>query len=196
MLCGILQRLQTAEVDGRLDLRFVASDAGRLDASRERCPPRGVRQRIRQAAILEQRRVDPVCEITKVAHCLLNRGPELAENGLRLFGVGVHQPADNSEIDVQPNEVLLGPVVQIALDPPSLRVGGSHDPGARRADAFGELLALARERRHAQRRDGRDRQIHLCVEHASIHRAVRERADVVRGRPDRHLAPRCAPPRS
>src|SRR5204863_9805998 len=106
-----------AEVDGRLDLGVEATARTRVEARGNGCAAGGVRQRLRQAAVLEQWRVDAVREVAKVLHRLLNRRPELADNCLCALRVGVDEPADRAEICLQRDEMLLGAVVQVALDP-------------------------------------------------------------------------------
>jgi hypothetical protein len=57
-----------------------------------------------------------------------------------------------AEVDDERRQPLLGPVVQVAHDPPALRVGCLDEPGARRAQALAERLALGDDRRQAERR--------------------------------------------
>ena len=84
-------------------------------------------------------------KVAKVLHRLLNRGAELVENRLSpRSGVRVDERADSAEVCLQPDEVLLGAVVQVALDPPSLGVGGGHDARSRTPQLLGLSLQLPR----------------------------------------------------
>ena len=85
--------------------------------------------------------------------------------GLERCGDGLrHLPRvvrGQSEPSGDRDEPALGAVVEVALEPATLVVRGEHDPGSRRADASGELLALGRQRRDRERGQRRDCDVDL-----------------------------------
>ena len=54
---------------------------------------------------------------------------QLLEHGRRRRRVGVEQLAGQTELDGHRHEVLLGAVVEVALDPAAALVGGGDDAG-------------------------------------------------------------------
>ena len=69
-------------------------------------------------------------EVAQLLHRLLQVGAELLEHHLGLLDVGVGDLASQPHADRERHEVLLGAVVQVALDRASLRVAGLHDARA------------------------------------------------------------------
>lgn len=70
-------------------------------------------------------------EVAQLLHSLLELGPELIEHGLRRLGVLTGDLACQPQVDGQADEPLLGAVVQIAFDPPTLAVTGGDNAGTR-----------------------------------------------------------------
>ena len=75
---------------------------------------------------------------------LLQRGPELGID-LRELGLELARIPFAREPEREPDrqQVLLRAIVQIALDPPALRVAGRHDPPARGANLASCALSSA-----------------------------------------------------
>ena len=140
MLRGIPERLEAAEIDGRLDFGVEATARPRFEARWDGGAAGSVCQRFGEAAILEQRRVDAVRKVAKVLHRLLNRRPELADNCLCPLRIRVDERTDRAEICLQRDEMLLRAVVQVAFDPPPLLVGSGHDARSRQAELDGLSL--------------------------------------------------------
>ena len=67
-------------------------------------------------------------------------GAELGQDLPDLVIVAFGQLASQAQLDREGGEPLLGTVVEVALDPAPLTVGGSHDPGPRSLE-FGRLTA-------------------------------------------------------
>ena len=86
--------------------------------------PDGGRQRLGEATVHEQRRVDAVREVAQLLHRLLQVAPDLLEHRLRPVGIGVGDLADEVHAHRERDEMLLRAVVQVALDPTALRVAG------------------------------------------------------------------------
>ena len=143
MLGGVLQRLEAAEVHGRLHLAGVAADAVGVDAHGERAPVGGRPQRLGQAGVHEQRRVDAVGQVAQLLDRVLHRVAERVEHlGGGLGVVGEHVLGE-AEVHRQRHEVLLGAVVEVALDLAPLGVAGGHDAGTRGAQVVvGALQVL------------------------------------------------------
>ena len=85
-------------------------------------------QRRGEAARLEQRRVDPVRELRRLVQRLLHVAPHLVEERLRRGGIGVRQLARELQVDRERDQVLLRAVVEVALDPAAVGIGGQDEP--------------------------------------------------------------------
>ena len=164
VLGRVLQRLEAAEVGRRLDLARVAADARGEQRRRQRRQQRRRAQRVDEPAIGERRRIDPARERAHLVDRVLDLGAEPAQRrgALRVLAVGLlgHQ----LELDAQRDEPLLGAVVEVALDPAALVVGGRLDARARVADLAQERARLRRqplvvERHERVRRRGRDERV-------------------------------------
>ena len=143
MLGGVLQRLEAAEVHRRLHLGRVAADAVGVDAHGERAPVGGRPQRLGQPGVHEQRRVDAVGQVAQLLDGVLHRVAERVEHlGGRLRVVG-EDVLGEPQVHREGHEVLLGAVVEVALDLAALGVAGGHDAGARGAEVLvGPLQVL------------------------------------------------------
>ncbi len=133
VLARVLQRLEAAEVHGRLHLLRVAADTVGLDAGRQRGAAGRGAERLGEPAVHEQRRVDAVREVAQLLHRVLEVGADLLEHRLGLLGVGVGELAGEPHAHRERDEVLLRAVVQVALDAAPLGVGRLDD--ARPRDA-------------------------------------------------------------
>ena len=156
MLRSVLERLEAAEVDGRLDLWVVAATRVRLRIGSGWCARRAaLASASSRPAILEQRRVDAVREVAKFLHRLVDRGAKLVENRPGPLRVRVDELADRSEVRLERDEVLLGAVVEVALDPAPLGVGGGDDARPRRPQLLGLSPKLRQATPAARNRAGR-----------------------------------------
>ena len=97
----------------------------------------GGAQRLGEAAVHEQRRVDAVREVAQLLHRFLEVEADLVEHRLGLLGIGVGDLAREAHAHRERDEVLLRAVVQVALDAAALGVGRLDDAGARRAELVG-----------------------------------------------------------
>jgi hypothetical protein len=140
MLAGVLDGFQAAEVDRRLDLRRVPAEWGGVNPDGPRGPAGHGGQRGRQPALHQDRGIDPVREAAQFVHCLPDVGAELGQDLQDLVVVAFGQLAGQAQLDRQGGQLLLGAVVQVALDPAPLTVGRRHDPGPRSLQ-FGRLMA-------------------------------------------------------
>ena len=129
-------------------------------------------------AVIERGRVDAARQLAqllqRVRELVARRGREL----LGLLGVAPDVGADHPQLQRQRDEPLLGPVVQVALEPAALGVAGGDDPLARRLHLGQPSLGLGQQplvlQRH--RRRGTDRLDHLRV--VVERRVVDDRGDL------------------
>src|SRR5205807_3985451 len=70
VLGDVLQRLENAEIDGRFDLLWKATDPLGVDLDRKRRLPRLGRERGRQSLIGQERRIDASGEVAEVVEGL------------------------------------------------------------------------------------------------------------------------------
>ena len=57
-------------------------------------------------------------------------------------GIAVDQAAGLLQLDREPDQVLLRAVVELALDPAAVGIGGQYEPGPRRAQLIGLAAKL------------------------------------------------------
>ena len=70
-------------------------------------------------------------QLAQLLHRVLQLPAQLVEDELGLLGIGVGELAGQADVDRERDEVLLGPVVQVALDLAPGLVGRGDDAGAR-----------------------------------------------------------------
>ena len=110
----------------------ISAGCGRVatvDGRRQRGPAAGRGQRLGQAAADEERREDPVGQGPELLDGVLDVGPQLVHH---LDGGGrvvLHGVLGQAELDGQGHEVLLGSVVQVALQLAALGIAGGDDAG-------------------------------------------------------------------
>ncbi len=128
----LLERLDAAAVHrpggfggnrGRRDLN-LCGDAGSGGSGA---------QRRAQPARLEQGRMDPQGEAPERVQSVPQVAPHPVEEGDSPGRVGVDQPAGVLQVDREPDQVLLGTVVQLALDAAPVGIGSEHEPLPRRS---------------------------------------------------------------
>ena len=146
------QALGGYEVGRRLDIRRKAV-GGRRHFDGHRRPARQVAQR-RAEARLEQGRPQPVRQLPQV----LDRGTDLhdgvVQRRLRLGGVGTQLVLGVPQREADGDQALLGAVVQVALDAPTLLVSHGGEPGPRLGHFVETPAQLDPEARHLDRQDG------------------------------------------
>jgi hypothetical protein len=131
VLHGVLQRFHAAEPHGSLDVLGGARRRA-LHAHRHRGRGRRVAQRGHQPGLGQHTRVDPAHEVVQRRRRALDRLLQAGE--LRGGGVGraSEQRPHQAQVDHQGDEVLLGSVVDVALEPPPGGVLRRHQAGAGR----------------------------------------------------------------
>ena len=182
------QGLGDGEVGGDLDGGRVPRGGGDSQHRRQRRPGHERAQRRLQAALGQDRGVDAARELTE----LPGRGGELVrgllEQARGLVGRAVHARPRQAQIERQPDQPLLGPVVQVALEPAARLVRGLHHARPRGAQlgllvlALGDVPDVAGEAGRAGQVDAGDGQLerelgpvgaHPCELHAAVeHRPV------------------------
>src|SRR5512132_1112027 len=93
-------------------------------------------ERGRQTAIGEQRRIDPAREVPEIVEGALER--LLQRRHRRAYGLGTRRalcdPLEEAQLDAEGDELLLSPIVQVALDLPALEVLRFDQPPPRRTE--------------------------------------------------------------
>jgi hypothetical protein len=126
------QRFGHEEVGGGLDRPGQATDRdGLIERQRERVPARELVDRGGQSVVTEHGREDPGRQRPEVCDGVGQPSFEALE---RLLDGRVRRSQAaprETRLQQERREPLLGSVVQVALDPAALRVGGFDDAGAR-----------------------------------------------------------------
>ena len=124
---GALEHLEAAEVHEARNFRREARARRHLDA----CPGAEARrcgtQRRSEAARFEQRGVDPVRELPRLLERVPYVASDLVEELPGRSGILVRQLARKLDVDRERDQVLLNTVVELALDPPAVGVGGQDE---------------------------------------------------------------------
>jgi hypothetical protein len=77
--------------------------------------------------------MDPQGEAPQRVQSVLQVAPDPVEEGGSPGWVGVDQPAGMLQVDREPDQVLLGTVVQLSLDAAPVGIGSEHEPPPRRS---------------------------------------------------------------
>ena len=149
VLGGVLEALETAEVDGVLDSLGVAADPGVVDADGDRRAARHPGEREGDPALREGLRVDAARHGAQLVDRRVDLGAEALEHRPLLGSVDL-LPRER-QVDPQRHEPLLGAVVQVALDPPPLGMPGLQDAGLGGAQLSLEVAVLHRQQRRGRR---------------------------------------------
>ena len=129
VLGSVLQRLEAAEIESRLRLGGIPTDAVGDDVHRKGVAVGCRTERFHEPAIHQQRRVDPVRQLPQLLNGLLDLGCELVQHLHTGFLVVDNDVLGQPEVHGQRDEVLLRSVVKIAFDPTTLGVTARDDPG-------------------------------------------------------------------
>ena len=127
MLRDVREGFRSDEVRGRFDRRADALEPG-VDGDRHGGPRSEGVQRDSEAALREDSRVDAAGEVSKLLDSDLNLIGRVAEQAL--LGSLVVSALCALQLEGESDEPLLGPVVEISLDPPALLVARRDDPGS------------------------------------------------------------------
>ena len=124
---SVLQRLEAAVVDGRLDLDRIPADlAGDLDPAGG--APRDVAERLGETVVGKQLRVDAVRDVSELVDRLVDLELEPGDATVELGG-GRHA-LEQDELNPQREQPLLRPVMEVLLDPVPRDVVRGGDPRA------------------------------------------------------------------
>ena len=142
-----------------------------LDLDGQRSPAGLCSQGRPQALVGQQRGIDPAGECPQVIDGRVQAGPQLAGDQPHLAGVlgGVLQQA---ELDRERDELLLGAVVQVALDPLPLIILRAHQPEPRRPQVVDRGLQLGGEPDVAEDKPGLRCQVRQQLVLGGGHRLV------------------------
>src|SRR5215469_8824888 len=125
---GVVERFQAAEVDGCLDLGWVAADAVEAHGGGQAGLGRGGGQGGGQAVGGQHGWVDAAGEAADLADRALELVSQITQQDSRAAGVGLGGAAGQPQGDRGGDQVLLGAVVQVAFDAPAFGVGGGGQP--------------------------------------------------------------------
>ena len=154
MLHRVLERFDTDEVHGALDLNRVAGHADGGDVRGQRHPVRQRTQRHVEPTVGQDRRVHAPGECSQLFQCLVDLGserPDLRDAGDR---VAVHHRFGDRQLDAQRDEPLLGTVMEVVFDPRALDVGRLGDATARTLQVGHRVAQVERGGVRGARRSG------------------------------------------
>ena len=80
--------------------------------------------------------MDPASELAQLGEAPLQLGPGPIQHLGHIRRIVIEPGSRQLECEGEGHELLLGAVVEVALDPPPLGVAGSDDPGPRRLDGI------------------------------------------------------------
>ena len=141
MLDRVLHRLQAAEIGRGLNLARITT-GGRIIDRQWNSGGSGCSQGCRHPFAYQLLRVDAAGQILQSRRGLGHRGTKLGDSWRHLFGIRGEQPPGQSEVDCQSKQVLLGTIVNVALQASALGISrGDHTlPGG--PQLSGPLLGL------------------------------------------------------
>ena len=126
MLGDVLERFETAVVDGGLTVLGESPDVLEIDGQRHSRSPRDLAEGSLETLFGEERRIDAVRGRAKLVKRVVELGCEVRESVPEPAVAG--EVACELELDAERNELLLYTVVEIALYLSSLRRGCPHQP--------------------------------------------------------------------
>ena len=137
VLGDVRERLGHDEIGRRLDRRRQPPIRDGADRGRHRRPLGEGRDRVGQAGLGQDRRVDPAGELAQLLDRELELRRGLVGRGDRLgvlAGPSGEPSPDAAQRERDRDEPLLGAIVEVALEPTALLVGRLDDPRPRAAD--------------------------------------------------------------
>ena len=177
VLGDVGQRLRHDEVGGRLDAVRQALVERDVQVQRQPGAVGELLERGAQAPLREDPGVDALGELAQLGERVGELAPRLLEQGLDgrgvALGAGVGEPERHRDGD----EALLGPVVQVALDPPALHLRGLDDPDARGAELLQPGAQLGLQALVLEREPGRGARRGDQLGVVTERRVVHERGD-------------------
>ena len=139
IFCGVLERFDAGKIDGGLQARWVAGNPIGLDVRWNGGPTASGLKRPPQALLAEQRWINPVRQRPHLVDGALYVVMQLIKELARPRGIAIQCGAGELRLDGQRDELLLGSVVQIALDSPALVVARLDNAGPRGLQFRGAL---------------------------------------------------------
>ena len=169
MLGRILEGLEAAEIDGRLDVGVVAGDA--VGRHLGMCA-----QGVQQAALVESRWIDALGKVTEGLQRLRGLRLQFDDETSGFFGIAFCQGCGQPELDRECHQVLLRAVMDVAFQAPPLGILRGDDA----LSGFAERAGLTRDLLEAglQLR----RQSNVAEHLASLGGEIREQARLDRGK--------------
>src|SRR2546423_570888 len=116
VLRDVVERLEAAEVDGRLHLLGVSTDAFGLDRRRDGRLTGLSLERRGETLVGEERRVDAASEVAQILERGAGRGLQPREQLAFLPLVAADELLGETELHRERHELLLCAVVEVALD--------------------------------------------------------------------------------
>ena len=151
MLRGVRERLGGHEVERRLDAVGQAPEVFQVEVDSERRAEGERLDRGAEAALGQDCGADAAGQLTKLPEGVLQLPLGSLELHRRGDRVAVEERPDQLEAERDRAELLLGAVVQVALDAAFDHVRGLRDAGARRLQAGGTFLYGESRPLHAPR---------------------------------------------
>ena len=127
VLARVLKRFETAEVDSGFDVAVVTPDPLGRQLDVERAPVDHWAKCPGEAAVDQERWVDPMRELAQLLDRVLDGGSQLVEHLDRRLRVLQQDVLGQAQVDRQGYQVLLGAIVQVPLDTTALCVATGHD---------------------------------------------------------------------
>ena len=131
VLGHVLQRLKGAEVHGGLGVLREPSDPVTVHAHGHLRLASLGRQSRHQPLVGQERWIDPPGQVPEIVERLGESLFRLLEEAVRLLGVSMREGTNQSHLHRERDELLLRPVVDVALDLPTLLVLSDHEALAR-----------------------------------------------------------------
>ncbi len=201
----VRERLRDDVIRRYLDRLREPRDRGHIELDRDRGPAGQRPQRRPQPAVGQDRRVDAAGDLAQILDGPVEFARDPADLRPELGHPGRHRGLREAKLEAEGDEALLGPVVQVSLDPPPGLIRGGDDPrprsrqlGAalgvpdRRRDELDEVRhpvrGVRRKRLPPRQHDHHAPQAAFDVDRAGHHRPDAQLAQAV-GDGIRHAAP-------
>ncbi|HEY7926837.1 MAG TPA: hypothetical protein VIG86_05370 [Candidatus Dormibacteraeota bacterium] len=114
----------------------MTTDSNRIDGDRDGCPTRLRLDRGRQTLVGEERRVDATRQVTQSIERFISVPLELGQDRPGPVGVLQRLHLRQPKLDLERDEVLLGTIVQVALDPAPFTILRRDQPLPRRTEVL------------------------------------------------------------
>ncbi len=141
VLDGVLHRLQAAKVSRSLHLTRIAAHRRVVDGDRNPAGS-GCSQGCRHSFAYQLLGIDTAGKILERSQRLGYGGAKLSDTWWHRFGIGGEQPPGQGQVDCQSQQVLLGTIVNVALQASALGVSRGDHPLPGRSQLSGSFLGL------------------------------------------------------